>query len=81
VAFANVPFPPSTVLLDVDPSENVVEFTVSVRRRVVEYADLVDEPEGAGVTSDVRVVVITSWEEFLGVADGARDELDLLELD
>jgi hypothetical protein len=72
--------------LVVDPSEKVVELTVRVKTRVVGYADRCDEPDpdGAGVMSDVRVVVITCKDELLGVAEaeGDRDlELELLELD
>ena len=72
------------MLLVVDPSEKVVELTVRVKTRVVGYADRCDEPDGAGVMSEVRVVVITCNDELLGVAEaeGDRDvELELLELD
>jgi hypothetical protein len=62
----------------------VVELTVRVKTRVVGYADRCEEPDGAGVMSEVRVVVITCNDELLGVAEaeGDRDlELELLELD
>lgn len=48
-----------------------------VRTRVVGYADRVAEPDGAGVMSEVRVVVITCKEELLGVADANGDAEDL----
>lgn len=69
--------------LVVNPSERVVELTVRVKTSVVGKADRCEEPDGAGVMSDVRVVVITCNEELLGVAgaEGVRDvELELLEL-
>jgi hypothetical protein len=51
---------------------------------VVGYADRCDEPDGAGVMSEVRVVVITCKDELLGVAEAEGDrvlELELLVLD
>lgn len=72
------------MLLVVDPSEKVVELTVRVRTRVVGYADRCEEPDGAGVMREVRVVVITCNDELLSVAEAEGDrnvELELLELD
>lgn len=69
----------STVVLLVVPLEKVVEFMVSVRTRVDEYAEPEAEAEGEGVMTETRVVVITWRDELRAVAEGWREEV-LLEL-